>query len=125
MQKKPGRERATESRGFGESITQRGRTFQIGEGAQGRNLGRAGILERENATSAESQNAVGRRRFGPARERAGEKLVGGGRGIRPRCVGGREGLREDETQEGSDPSQGLTARWWMRAPTWSEALKAV
>jgi hypothetical protein len=69
-----------------------------------------GSLERDHATSAESRNAVERRRSGPARERTGGKLEGGGCGIWPRCVGGGEDLREDETQEGSDPSQGLTAR---------------
>jgi hypothetical protein len=110
---------------FGESITQCGWTRQIGEAAQGRNLGRVGILERGNATFAESRNAVERRRLGPARERAGTKLEGGGCGIWPRCVGGGEDPREAETQEGSDPSQGLTARWWMRALVRTKALKAI
>jgi hypothetical protein len=52
------RPRATWAGDFGEFITQCGRTLRIGEGAQGRNLGRAGLLEREDAPSTESRNAV-------------------------------------------------------------------
>lgn len=99
--------------------------LRIGEAAQGRNLERVGTLERENATFAESRNAVERRRTGPARERAGGKLEGGGCGIWPCCVGEGEDPREDETQEGSDPPEGFTALEWNRALVRIEALKAI
>jgi hypothetical protein len=68
---------------------------------------------------------VGRCWFGPARERAIAKLEGGRYGIWPCCDGEGEGLREAETQEGSDSSLGLTAWRRIRAPAWSKALKAI
>jgi len=66
---------------------------------------------------------VGQRRPGPARERVGAKLEGGGCGVWPCCFGGGEDPSEAETQEGSDPSQGLTATRWMRAPRAEQSLE--
>jgi hypothetical protein len=117
--------RATAPRGLGEQITQHGCWLRVVEAVDEKNLGGVGLLEREDATFTAGQHVVRHRRFAPARERIGAKPEDGRPGTWPGCGGEGESPREDETQEGSDPSLGLTARRWMRDPAWSNALKAV